>query len=485
MVKVFLHLGCLVAFVVAVSIARPVQSRVNPPQRYELILPAGDRSLHGGTAAPPADQALADDGAVRSERSTNLSHITGTARKIQMYIKNRYLQILPDGAVNGTNDDGSDYTILQRHSVRTGQLLIQSVPTCMFLCMDSCGLLYGSRNFTGDCVFNETFVHSYITYSSSKYSNERRTLYIALNKRGQSRKVQVQKQAPLGKLFTYAMVVIKHVEDDRVKDLAQRILRVRESLQNGSRLLSGDLSMAQHPLRHHGYHHLCPQVQPGSLKFNAEQDDAMDDVGRDRLRCRRRKKRKKKKRRCKEGEQEGEQCQNKGVNRKKKCQQGEGEEECQKRLEAATRRRKSRNGDRQLRDGSEKNKKKQKSVKNKKFISDGEIGKDLGSARTRTDGLGEYTMTTQSESPATSSLPVTSTTVSTASATSPSTSTVISAASLPSTILTGSPTAPSSVSTPSSVSAADFATRSSNWTRSEDISSISSSGTSTTLGTAK
>jgi hypothetical protein len=66
--------------------------------------------VHGGTAAPPAEQALADDGAVRSERSTNLSHITGTARKIQMYIKNRYLQILPDGAVNGTNDDGSDYS---------------------------------------------------------------------------------------------------------------------------------------------------------------------------------------------------------------------------------------------------------------------------------------------------------------------------------------------------------------------------------------
>ncbi|KAJ9594451.1 hypothetical protein L9F63_014136 [Diploptera punctata] len=101
MVKVFLHLGWLVAFLVAVSIARPVHPRA---RAYELILPAG------GTAAPPAEQALADDGAVRSERSTNLSHITGTARKIQMYIKNRYLQILPDGTVNGTSDDGNDYS---------------------------------------------------------------------------------------------------------------------------------------------------------------------------------------------------------------------------------------------------------------------------------------------------------------------------------------------------------------------------------------
>ncbi|KDR16492.1 hypothetical protein L798_08580, partial [Zootermopsis nevadensis] len=39
--------------------------------------------------------------------------------------------------------------ILQRHSVKTGQLLVQSVATCLFLCMDSCGLLYGSvRCFT-------------------------------------------------------------------------------------------------------------------------------------------------------------------------------------------------------------------------------------------------------------------------------------------------------------------------------------------------
>lgn len=45
----------------------------------------------------------------RNERSANLSHITGSARKIQLYIKNRFLQLLPDGTVNGTTDDLSDY----------------------------------------------------------------------------------------------------------------------------------------------------------------------------------------------------------------------------------------------------------------------------------------------------------------------------------------------------------------------------------------
>jgi hypothetical protein len=46
----------------------------------------------------------------RNERSANLSHISGSARKIQLYIKNRFLQLMPDGIVNGTSDDSSDYS---------------------------------------------------------------------------------------------------------------------------------------------------------------------------------------------------------------------------------------------------------------------------------------------------------------------------------------------------------------------------------------
>ncbi|XP_015437081.1 PREDICTED: uncharacterized protein LOC107192368 [Dufourea novaeangliae] len=59
-------------------------------------------------SAAPVD--LTGDAGVRAERSANLSHITGASRKIQMYIKNRHLQILPDGTVNGSNDDTSDYS---------------------------------------------------------------------------------------------------------------------------------------------------------------------------------------------------------------------------------------------------------------------------------------------------------------------------------------------------------------------------------------
>ncbi|TMW49428.1 hypothetical protein DOY81_005494 [Sarcophaga bullata] len=44
----------------------------------------------------------------RNERST-VSHLSGPSRKIQLYIKNRFIQLLPDGTVNGTQDEQCDY----------------------------------------------------------------------------------------------------------------------------------------------------------------------------------------------------------------------------------------------------------------------------------------------------------------------------------------------------------------------------------------
>jgi len=64
-------------------------------------------------AAPPTKpppEGEEDPAAPRSERSANLSHVTGTARKIKMFIKNRHLQLLPGGTVNGTTDDTSPYS---------------------------------------------------------------------------------------------------------------------------------------------------------------------------------------------------------------------------------------------------------------------------------------------------------------------------------------------------------------------------------------
>ncbi|XP_063980483.1 uncharacterized protein LOC135164245 [Diachasmimorpha longicaudata] len=239
-------------------------------------------TLFGVVGGAPIDV----DAGIRAERSANLSHITGASRKIRMYIKNRHLQILPDGTVNGSNDDTSDYTIFQRTSVSRGQLRIQGVATCLYLCMDSCGLLYGSHEYTEDCLFNETLEqHNYNTYSSVRWSTPRKTLYLGLNRHGQPRRVQARGHN-LGRLSAYARVLTQVAPPDRVEALQSRMLG------------------AQHGVRHHHnahhYRHLqqaiCPTLPP------QEKD------GRDRFRCRKRKKRKKRKRRCEEDEQPGPHC---------------------------------------------------------------------------------------------------------------------------------------------------------------------------------
>lgn len=76
-----------------------------------LSLSRADRSVHMPASNSTGKRSTKRQRDLeRNERSANLSHITGATRKIQLYIKNRFLQILPDGTVNGTHDDTSDYS---------------------------------------------------------------------------------------------------------------------------------------------------------------------------------------------------------------------------------------------------------------------------------------------------------------------------------------------------------------------------------------
>lgn len=72
-------------------------------------LPAGVDANVDGSFTPPSSVGTSGHLGARAERSANLSHIAGAGRKIMMYVRNRHLQILPDGTVNGTEHEGSDY----------------------------------------------------------------------------------------------------------------------------------------------------------------------------------------------------------------------------------------------------------------------------------------------------------------------------------------------------------------------------------------
>ncbi|KAK1127782.1 hypothetical protein K0M31_003268 [Melipona bicolor] len=144
-----------------------------------------------------------------------------------------------------------------------------------------------TREYTDDCVFNETLEqHNYNTYSSAKWSTARKTLYLGLNRRGQPRRVQA-KGHNLGRLSAYARVLTQVAPLDRVEALQRRLLGAQHNVRHRHNSHRGDLIQQS----------LCPSLP------------VQEKDGRDKFRCRKRKKRKKRKRRCRPGEKPGPQCQ--------------------------------------------------------------------------------------------------------------------------------------------------------------------------------
>ncbi|KAK6620789.1 hypothetical protein RUM43_011085 [Polyplax serrata] len=208
--------------------------------------------------------------------------------------------------------------------------------------------------------------HHYNTYSSAKYSNDKRTLYLALNKKGIPRKVQTKAKASLGKLETYTNVLPRPVSPDRVETLAMNIAKARILL--GKFLGSGEDGLGtNHLFRHHRYQ-FCPNVPMTKLDEK------------NKFRCRKREKRKKKKK-CREDEDDDEECVTAAPKKKiqGKCDEDEDEQECLRRLHVVRQKRKSRNGSEadtnakcsggKCADDKEKKRKKRLKMEKKKFGS--------------------------------------------------------------------------------------------------------------------
>lgn len=188
--------------------------------------------------------------------------------------------------------------------------------------------------------------HHYNTYSSTKYSNQRRTLYLALNRKGQSRKVMLRANQQLGRLSSYTRVLTRTVTTENSEEL--------------------------HPVRHHSHSCTSPTSAPASHSTATLASTTHTP------RCRKRKKRKKRKRKCVEGNVDNELCLKKTVpnNRKtnnrlninstKKCDT-DNSDECQ-RVEVTEKKKHktTKNVDKHTLSGAKKRKKHQKGVRNKK-----------------------------------------------------------------------------------------------------------------------
>uniref|UniRef100_A0A673ZHY9 Fibroblast growth factor n=1 Tax=Salmo trutta TaxID=8032 RepID=A0A673ZHY9_SALTR len=99
-----------------------------------------------------------------------------------------YLQMQPDGTMDGTRDEGSSFSQFNLIPVGLRIVAIQGAKTGLYLGMNSEGYLYTSEHFTPECKFKESvFENYYVTYSSMLYRQNQsgRSWYIGINRDGQ------------------------------------------------------------------------------------------------------------------------------------------------------------------------------------------------------------------------------------------------------------------------------------------------------------
>ncbi|XP_062873261.1 fibroblast growth factor 12 isoform X2 [Trichomycterus rosablanca] len=98
-----------------------------------------------------------------------------------------YLQMLPDGTINGTKDENSDYTLFNLIPVGLRVVAIQAVKAGLYVAMNAEGFLYISDIFTVECKFKESvFENYYVIYSSTMYRQHEsgRAWFLGLSKDG-------------------------------------------------------------------------------------------------------------------------------------------------------------------------------------------------------------------------------------------------------------------------------------------------------------
>ncbi|XP_063074887.1 fibroblast growth factor 12a isoform X3 [Engraulis encrasicolus] len=99
-----------------------------------------------------------------------------------------YLQMQPDGTIDGSKDENSDHTLFNLIPVGLRVVAIQGVKAGFYIGMNGEGFLYSSEMFTPECKFKESvFENYYVIYSSTMYRQQEsgRAWFLGLTKEGQ------------------------------------------------------------------------------------------------------------------------------------------------------------------------------------------------------------------------------------------------------------------------------------------------------------
>ncbi|XP_028654282.1 fibroblast growth factor 11a [Erpetoichthys calabaricus] len=134
-----------------------------------------------------------------------------------------YLQMHPDGTLDGTKDEGSSSSLFNLIPVGLRVVAIQGTKTGLYIAMNCDGYLYTSEHFTPECKFKEcVFENYYVTYSSVLYRQREsgRAWYIGINRDGQVMKGNRVKKTKAAAHFLPKLIEVAMYREPSLHDVA-------------------------------------------------------------------------------------------------------------------------------------------------------------------------------------------------------------------------------------------------------------------------
>ncbi|XP_067879872.1 fibroblast growth factor 14-like [Heterodontus francisci] len=147
-----------------------------------------------------------------------------------------YLQLVPGGRLDGTEDEMSTYALFNLIPVGLRVVAIQGVKTGLYVAMNCDGYLYTSERFTPECKFKESvFENYYVTYSSVLYRQREsgRSWYLGINKEGQTMKGNRVKKTKRAAHFLPKVVEVALYREPSLHELVEEPPDVRKVAKTG------------------------------------------------------------------------------------------------------------------------------------------------------------------------------------------------------------------------------------------------------------
>ncbi|KAM9726190.1 LOW QUALITY PROTEIN: fibroblast growth factor 12-like [Dama dama] len=149
-----------------------------------------------------------------------------------------FLQMHPDGTIDGTKDENSDYTLFNLIPVGLRAVAIQGVKASLYVAMNGEDYLYSSDVFTPECKFKESvFENYYVIYSSILYHQQESGAFLGLNKEGQIMKGNRAKKTKPSSHFVPKLIEVCMYREPSLHEIGEKQRRSRKS--SGSPTMNG------------------------------------------------------------------------------------------------------------------------------------------------------------------------------------------------------------------------------------------------------